>query len=283
MNYNIIGAGRLGKNIALALSVHQQINLNSICNRRYDTAIQACHEIGQGKAVKTITQLPQSDVTWITCNDDAIESVVYQLLCDAVLKPGSFIIHCSGALNSTLLHPLKELGCSVASFHPLKAFKSGYLDPAAFREIYCVAEGDDLVCKWLHQIFQPLGAQVLSIQPDEKTKYHAAAAIASNYLITLAHASEELLLQAGIAQTHARTMICNLMQGNINNLLHTQRIEETLTGPLCRGDTQTLNMHLKAINNPKTQALYKTAGLATLAMTDLPEETQIRIEELLHY
>ena len=107
--------------------------------------------------------------------------------------------------------------------------------------------------------------------------------MASNYLITLAHASEELLLQAGIAQTHARTMICNLMQGNINNLLNTQRIEEALTGPLCRGDTQTLNMHLKAINNPKTQALYKTAGLATLAMTDLPEKTQIIIKELLQY
>ncbi|KTD44884.1 Rossmann-like and DUF2520 domain-containing protein [Legionella quateirensis] len=281
MNYNIIGAGRLGKNLALALSTTQMLTLDSVCNRSFNSAQQACSEIKLGTAVNSLKQLPKTDVTWITCNDDSIESIVYQLIKDSVLKPDSFIIHCSGALNSELLSPLRELGCSVASFHPLKAFKSGYLNSLAFNQIDCVMEGDPAVCEWLHGIFSILGAHVIPIRSDAKIMYHTAATIASNYLITLAHTSEELLLQAGIPQHQARAMICNLMQGNINNLSKTSHIAESLTGPLCRGDIQTMSMHLKAIDNPSIKELYKKAGLATLPLAQLPLENKEIIKKML--
>ncbi|RUR20600.1 DUF2520 domain-containing protein [Legionella sp. km535] len=280
MNYNIIGAGRLGKNLAMALSTSRMLVLDSVYNRTFKSAQQACSDLGMGNAVESLNQLPQADVTWITCSDDSIETIVTQLIQDSVLKPNSFVIHCSGALNSELLKPLKMAGCSIASFHPLKAFKTGYLDSMAFNQIDCVVEGDPEVCEWLNGIFSSLAARVIPIQPEAKIKYHAAATIASNYLITLASASEELLLQAGIPQYQARAMICNLMQGNINNLSNTTPIDESLTGPLCRGDTQTLSLHLKTINNPMIRALYKTAGLATLSLTKLSQEKTDFIKEM---
>lgn len=283
MQYNIIGAGRLGKNIALALTTAQIASLHSICNRSLESAHSACEEIGSGKAVSAIDQLAEVDITWITCNDDSIQLVVENLAQHSALKPKSLVIHCSGVLNSSVLSPLQSLGCSVASFHPLKAFRSNYLDPNAFNNVDCALEGDEEACTWLSNAFSTLGAHIIPIKPEAKAAYHAAACMASNYLITLAACSEELLLHAGLTKKQARTMICNLMQGNINNLKNVTNVHDSLTGPLMRGDNKTLLLHLEAIENPRIKKLYKTAGLATLPLALLEEEKKRVIEKMLQH
>ena len=170
------------------------------------------------------------------------------------------MFHCSGVLSSKILEPLKELGCYTASFHPLKAFKAGYLDAAAFNAVECVIEGDEIACAWLSQSFKALGANIITINPEAKSAYHAAACMASNYLITLALCSEDLFLKSGINPDQARLIIGKLMQGNLNNLIESQLIAQSLTGPLERGDIDTLALHLSAIDNPSIKKLYKAAG-----------------------
>ncbi|MDI1351968.1 MAG: DUF2520 domain-containing protein [bacterium] len=281
MNFNIIGAGRLGKNIALNLITAQVAQLDSVCNRTIKSARLAINEIGQGSPVSCIEELPPTDVTWITSNDDAIESVVKQLTQSPNLKPNSFIIHCSGVLNSQLLLPLKAKGCFIASFHPLKAFKKGNLHSLIFQHVDCVIEGDEAVCAWLESNFKNLGANLMTINPNNKALYHSAAVIASNYLITLAACSEQLLLQAGIPEQHIRTMITHLMHSNLQNLQTTPTVGNALTGPLMRGDIKTLELHINAITDPLVANLYKTAGLATLPMTHLDINTIEQIKTLL--
>lgn len=271
MNSTIIGAGRLGKNIAYALHKAKITSINNICNRSLESAQQACLELGVGQAVASVAQLNSTDVIWITCGDDAISQVVQSLSECSTLKTGCFVIHCSGVLNSSILAPLKNKGCFVASLHPLKAFKTGYLDDKAFKQVHCVMEGEPQVCHWLNDAFTQLDAQVIPINPAAKSAYHAAAILSANYLITLAASSEELLLQSGLTKEQAREMICHLMQGNIDNLKQTQHISAALTGPLTRGDIQTLALHLQAIKNPAISNLYKAAGLATLSLTQLPQ------------
>lgn len=277
----MIGAGRLGKNIAQALSATHIISSLALCNRSFASAKKACQELGVGHAVDHIEHLPEADITWICCNDDSIPHVVALLAQKSLLKPGSFVIHSSGVLNSNLLAPLKTQGCSIASFHPLKAFKTNYLDSAAFNQIDCVMEGDEQVCQWLTSSFLQLGAYISVIQPENKAMYHAAACIASNYLITLAACSEELLLSAGLPEQQCRRMLTNLMQGNVTNLMHSPKIAEALTGPLARGDIKTLSAHLDSIKNPDINHLYKAAGLATLPLTSLSKERQKQIKEML--
>ncbi|CAM2737296.1 Uncharacterized conserved protein [Legionella steigerwaltii] len=280
MKCNIIGAGRLGKNIALALSQTQLITSFAICNRSLESTQKVCQELGFGQPIDKIEHLPAAEVTWICCNDDAITDVVETLMRYDVLKPKSFVIHCSGVLNSDLLKPLKKQGCFVASFHPLKAFKTNYLDASAFQHVDCVLEGDAEVCDWLQQAFTQLGANLIAIEPAAKNAYHAAACMASNYLITLAACSEELFQHAGINPQQSRKMMVNLMQGNLNNLLQTEKIAESLTGPLARGDVQTLALHLQAIENPEIRRLYQSAALSTLPLARLSEEIKKQIRGL---
>lgn len=281
MRCNIIGAGRVGKNIGLALSTAAIISLQAILNKSLSSAQQAATELDLGEAVANFAQLPSADVTWIAVNDDALPTVVDQLVTQASIQKGSFIVHCSGVLSSDILAPLIEQGCFIASMHPLKAFRTGYLTPDAFLQVDCVIEGDEEVCAWLMRVFGGLGAHVVSIKPEAKAMYHAAACIASNYLITLAAASKNLLLKAGIPDTQAMAMISRLMQGNINNMQATGEIAGSLTGPLIRGDSKTLQLHLQAIDDLVVKKLYKAAGLATLPITGLDEHKKRVIEELL--
>ncbi len=281
MRCNMIGAGRLGKNIALALSSMRFLSSLTICNSKLENAQKACQAIGFGQAVEQLEDLPEAELIWLCPNDDMIAGLVETLANQNHLQPGCYVVHSSGVLSSDILAPLKEKGCFIASFHPLKAFKTNYLDATAFNQVDCVLEGDEEVCHWLTNAFTHLGAFVTSILPTNKAMYHAAACIASNYLITLAAHSEALFLNAGLSPTQSRRMLVNLMQGNLNNLNHTKTIAEALTGPLVRGDSHTLTLHLKAIKNSEILSLYQAAGIASLPLTDLDEKQRNEIANLL--
>lgn len=277
MNFNIIGAGRLGKHIARALSNAGLGSLLGVCNKHYASAIQSCHELGFGQAFQCIGDLPFAEVVWLTCNDDAIASVVSQLQCRA----GTLVIHCSGVLSSAILEPLHSQGCYVASLHPLKAFTSDYVSTNAFDGIDCIMEGDELACRWLKATFERLHATIGTIHPEAKAAYHAAACLVANYSVTLSACAEELLLESGMSHEQTQRIICSLMQGSINDIGRTKKSAKSLTGPLMRGDVKTLAMHLAAINNQAIKNLYKAAGLATLTLTALPDETIQNIQSLL--
>ena len=282
MNFNIIGAGRLGKNIALALSTADIAKLLSICNQSLASASQSCSLLHAGDPVNSIAALPAADVIWITSNDDSIQSIVDQLLQNTQLKLGCFVIHCSGVLDSSILSALKTRGCFVASFHPLKAFATGYLDAKAFNKVYCVIEGDAQPCTWLQAAFTSLGAEMVTINPQAKACYHAAACMALNYFVTLTACTEELLRASGIAADEAQNMVLNLMKDNVAHLEQAQSTAKALTGPIMRGDIQTLGLHLQAIDNPEVLEFYKAAGLATLPLTELSAEKKQAIEQLFH-
>lgn len=282
MEFNIIGAGRVGKNIAMALAKHQGLILNSICNSNLTSAQKACDELGFGTPVAHLSDLPAVDLTWITCSDDLIGPLAMELAKYPIHKPGSLVAHCSGVLSSAILLPLQQQGCLVASIHPLKSFQPGFMNVAAFSGVYCALEGNESACDWLESLFNALGAHLIHMKPEAKIAYHAAAAMASNYLITLAANSQLLLSQAGIAAEQSHAMVCNLMQNTLHNLQNTLTVAEALTGPIMRGDIKTLQLHQQAIQDPVIKKLYQSAGLATLPLTSLDQEKYQEIAALLN-
>lgn len=276
---NLIGAGRLGKNIALAFAKHQVVLMQAICNQTLESSRSAWRELGLNGMSCSLEQLPPADITLLACSDDAIATVAKQLAQQAI-RPQSTVIHCSGALNSSVLEPLKEHGCFVASLHPLKSFKTAYLSAEAFNKVHVVIEGDKEACIWLNNSLMQLNAQIHTIPPKSKAAYHAAATMACNYLVTLAAVSEQLMAATGLQPDITHAMIAQLMQGTLDNLAHSNPAT-ALTGPLMRGDIGTLARHVQAIDEPALNLLYKAAGLATLALTQLDEDKKTQIRTLL--
>lgn len=279
MLFNVIGAGRLGKHIAKALSESGLANLAGVCNRHQQSAIAAIAQLKTGQALACLAELPAADIVFITTPDDMIGSIVQTLATKRLLKPNTTIIHCSGAMSSNLLLPLKAQQCHIASFHPLKAFHHNSLDASVFSDCFCTIEGDEQALRLLESLFRALGAKLITIEAHKKTTYHAAAVIASNYLITLAALASDLLEQSGINSSEAKAMIANLMQSNLNNMNAAPTIAAALTGPLIRGDIATINKHLQALDLPM-QSFYKAAGLLTLPLTNLNEHQKTTFNAL---
>jgi predicted short-subunit dehydrogenase-like oxidoreductase (DUF2520 family) len=281
VKFNIIGAGRLGKQLALSLITHTQHELIAICNRDKPSAQRAIDLLGAGHAVARLADLPAVDLTLITVPDDHITNIALELAKKQVIKLGSIVAHCSGALSSDCLTPLRNMGILVASIHPLQAFPAHQLAPDALNNCCFAIEGDQKAVDVLSLILTALGSQLLPIHPLKKTIYHAAAVMASNYLITLASMAEELFIESGLSQYNARKITHQLMQNNLNHLLHSNTTQEALTGPLARGDKTTIKQHLQAIKTPHIAKLYRAAGLATLPLTDLSQDKCQAIKRLL--
>ena len=277
VRFNIIGAGRLGKNLALALMSHCENELVAICNLRLNNAITTVAELGSGIAVEKLADLPAVDITFITSPDHCIAGIAAQL----TMSEG-IVVHCSGALSSDVLAPLKKQGCSIASIHPLKAFRKNNLQSNALQDCDCVTEGDTLAVQQLTKLFTQAEARVIPIQADKKSTYHAAAVMASNYMVTLASCAVDLLLESGLSEEQAKNMTQALMDSSLKNLRDTPHIADALTGPLARGDVNTINQHLHAIKTPHIDTLYRAAGLATLPLTHLDEEVLHALKERLH-
>ena len=280
MKFNIIGAGRLGKNLALSLSTHNH-QLLAICNRTFLSATSAVEALNLGQAVENIADLPAAGLILITSPDDQIEAIAIELASNGFILPGCIIAHCSGVLASDILKPLQDIGCFIASIHPLKAFRADHVEHDAFHECHCVVEGDKEAVMFLNQYFSEMGAHIIPIAASNKSAYHAAAVMASNYLVTLAHCSIELLKNIGIDETDARAMIYPLMQGSLNNLNQTDSPAQALTGPLARGDIKTIERHLEIIHTPQIDALYRAAGLATLPMIQQAKTVLLSLSEKL--
>ncbi len=265
MKFNIIGAGRLGKNIASALLSQGNHELIAICNQTPRSTTHALEELGCGIAVESLSQLPPADITFITTPDDAIASIASTLRVS-----NSIVVHCSGVLSSDVLSPLKHQNNAIASIHPLKAFRKDDLQRNALNDCYCVIEGDALAIEQINVIFTALGARVVSIQSDQKPTYHAAAVMASNYMVTLASCAMDLFTQAGLTSAQAKDITQTLMQSSLSNIQQTAMLTEALTGPLARGDINTIQKHLSAIEPAHIHALYRAAAMATLPLTSLP-------------
>jgi predicted short-subunit dehydrogenase-like oxidoreductase (DUF2520 family) len=206
VEFNLIGAGRLGKNIALSLHKHEQGRLIGVCTRDVQTAQSAVSQLGCGVPLSRLSELPAALMTFIVTPDDQIAAVARALAKEQVLLPGSMVAHFSGALGSDVLKPLKSAGCLTASLHPFKAFRANHMSANAFQACDCVLEGDELVVEKLMACFTQMGAHVSVLSAVKKSTYHAAAVMASNYVVTLAACALELLKEAGLPEQQAKRM-----------------------------------------------------------------------------
>ncbi|KTC68794.1 Rossmann-like domain protein [Legionella birminghamensis] len=281
MDFNLIGSGRLGTQLAYALIHSGKGKLLSVFNRHFSSTEESIRILGAGTAISDLRKLAPANLHFITTPDAAITHIVQQLQEAGPVLKGSVVVHCSGVLSSEVLAPLHALGCYIVCLHPLKPFPRQLPDAEIFEGCYCSIEGDSEAIDILSPLFLNLGARLFTIQPEQKMLYHAAAAIASNYLVTLADVAGKCMQQAGVGDDLAKEVIVSLMQASLSNISKADSSAEALTGPIARGDIQTVKQHLQAISDPLVQALYRKAGLATLEFASLNEQKKQDLRSLL--
>jgi len=267
---NIIGAGRLGRVIGSLLCQTQLVELLSVLNRSLDSAQEGVNFIGHGDAVGSMVAMMSADITLIAVPDDEIVKTAQALGDSGVVRPGDVVFHCSGLLSSDELSAVSSSGGHVASIHPLQTFVGKKLTQVQFSGTYCVSEGDHKALTVLEPILSKMGANVVGLEKDKKVLYHAASVMGCNYMVVLLDMCLGMMERAGIAREVASKMVQPLLNKTLDNVFSLDTVQ-ALTGPIARGDTQTVARHLKDIERlvPEVDDAYRVLGDRAVKLSDV--------------
>jgi predicted short-subunit dehydrogenase-like oxidoreductase (DUF2520 family) len=259
--FAIVGAGTVGSALSRLL-VQAGYEFIGAASRSPKSAAAACRFAGAGRPTTNPSEVTlEADLVFLTTADDIIRRVCGDLASAGGFRDRAVVAHCSGALPSTILENARQRGASIGSMHPLQTFATAEQAVEMLPGSYCCIEGDSEAVKILADAARAMRMKVLTIPTHAKPLYHAAAAVASNYLVVLENAALKLGEAAGISRTDALNAFLPLIKGTVANLEQTG-IPQSLTGPIARGDVQTVRRHLEAIaaGAPGLVALYKALG-----------------------
>jgi predicted short-subunit dehydrogenase-like oxidoreductase (DUF2520 family) len=195
-------------------------------------------------AERGVAVRPDGELRLLCVPDSAIAEVA------RAIEPGPWVAHVSGATTLGALDPHTRR----FSVHPLQTFTLGR-GPEQLDGAWAAITGDDEEARaralWLAQT---LGLRPFELTDASRPLYHAGAAIASNYLVTLYRAAARLFDDAG-APPEA---LVPLMTRTIEN-------DFELTGPIARGDWKTVDAHVRAIHDevPELEPMYLALAEAT--------------------
>lgn len=260
----VIGCGKVGSALALLLR-ERGYPIVGVASKTEGSArrlagLLNCNAYGQpweaaGKA----------DLVFITTPDREIAPVSESIALEGGYRPGQVVAHASGAHASDELRGAREAGALAVSVHPLQSFADV---PGAMENLpgsYFALEGDEGAIPLARQVVVDLGGHAFIIKAEDKPLYHAAACIASNYLVSLMHLATNLYGRFGLSQKEAFEALYPLVQGTISNIRRAGP-EQALTGPVARGDVSTVAGHLPAMERAGRleSRLYRLLGLYTI-------------------
>lgn len=177
------------------------------------------------------------------------------------LEPGPWVAHVSGATPLAALDPHRRR----FSVHPLQTFTRRRGAEQLDGSWAAVTSETDEAREFGFELARTLGLRPFELADSARPLYHAGAAIASNYLVTLHRAASRLFRAAGAPPEGLEP----LMRRTIENGFE-------LTGPIARGDWKTVDAHLAAIRarEPELEPMYVALAEATgvLALARTPDE-----------
>jgi predicted short-subunit dehydrogenase-like oxidoreductase (DUF2520 family) len=266
---NLIGCGKVGQCLGALWNRTGVFSIKGVCNLNLDSAKSAVNFIGAGVAVSAISELKAAQVFAIAAPDDALSSIAKELSDTGIISPGTTVFHCSGALTSRALAPLRDLGAGVASAHPVKSFSNPGVAVESFSGTTVTIEGDQSAVALVSEAFTKIGGRVIDIDVEAKGFYHTALVFACNYLTALMECAVDTCGQAGIERAKALSLIEPLVKETVAAIF-SRGTEQALTGPLARGDSQVVGSQIDLLKSWKGEyaELYTLLGQVALRIAE---------------
>ena len=259
----ILGVGRLGAALAcLARDVGYAVA--AVTAGRKETVEAFSRATGFPAVFTNVEAAELGDVILLTVPDRVLPVVLEELIKGNRLRCGQVLLHTSGVLSGEILAPARQCGVSVGSMHPLQSFADVEIARKNLSGSAFAIDGDPKAIEIATGLAKDLGGRVLRVPPEERALYHAAACIASNYLVVLLHIAEQLLGRWTSDEQAALHALLPLVNGTLCNVAE-QGTAAALTGPILRGDTSTVAQHLKQLPE-EFLSVYQSLGQVTLQL-----------------
>jgi predicted short-subunit dehydrogenase-like oxidoreductase (DUF2520 family) len=258
----IAGAGRVARAFGRLL-VDAGEPVICVASRDIRNAAKAAEFMGPDVRPVRYPQFPDSVCRLlIAVPDRALTEVAAALPAPSNVRVA---LHTCGARGPEALAALHARGIDCGTVHPLQTVGSGSVGAAALQGIAFAVWGDPAAVEWAERIAALANGEVLRIPPEFRPLYHAAAVMTSNYVMALLDAGRTLLEQCGVDSSTALRALGPLFRTSLENALERGPVE-ALTGPIERGDVETVAAHLTALAAApeRIRNLYRAAGLQTV-------------------
>jgi predicted short-subunit dehydrogenase-like oxidoreductase (DUF2520 family) len=219
------------------------------------------------------------DIVLLAVPDAVVSHIAAALASSGGISGRHVVLHLSGVLDAHALSALVPTGAALGSLHPLLSFTDPAAAPARLREAIAAVEGDERAQYAAVDLASRLGLTPFVIRAEEKPLYHAGAVFAANFLVTIAAVARGIFERAGMPPEQAMRGLWTLMRGVLENV-RSAGPEGALTGPVKRGDADTLRKNLAALTGDEA-ALYRMLSKATLDIAGLTTEQRRAVEQAL--
>ena len=253
----LVGPGRAGTTVAAALAARGW-SVVAVAGRH--PAAPATRRVAEllGAPVAEVADAGRhADLVVVATPDAAIADTAATLA--SGLRPGSLVIHLSGACP---LEELDKLGAArpdveLGSLHPLQSLPSVELGIARLPGSWCAVDGPPRV----ERLAVSLGMRPFRLDASQRGRYHAAATIASNHVVALLGQALRVADAAGVPPE----ALLPLVRSTIDNV-GALGSPDALTGPVARGDADTVARHLDGLP-PEERPVYRALAAEALRLS----------------
>ncbi|HYO00777.1 MAG TPA: DUF2520 domain-containing protein [Mycobacterium sp.] len=276
LTVGIISAGRVGTALGVALE-------------RAEHVVVSCSAISRASRQRAERRLPDTrvlpvqdvaahaELLILAIPDAELAGLIAGLAATGSVRPGTIVVHTSGANGIGVLAPLAELGCIPLAIHPAMTFTGSDEDVVRLSgACFGITAADDVGYAVAQSLVLEIGGEPFGVREDARPLYHAALTHGGNHVITVvldavealraALRGQELLGQEVVGDAPggiAERVLGPLARASLENAL--QRGQSALTGPVARGDAAAMTAHLHALADvdPELAQAYRANSLRT--------------------
>jgi len=259
LRVGVVGAGRVGTTLAVALrrAGHDVVAVSAVS----DGSLRRAERDLPGVAVKPPPEVvAAADLVLLTVPDDVLPGLVAGLAATGADLEGRLLAHTSGRHGLAVLEPAVRAGALPLALHPVMTFTGRRDDLEKLAGSPFGVTAPDTLRPVAEVLVMEMGGEPVFIDDASRELYHAALASSANHLVTLVNQATDLLRQAGVEQP-AR-MLSPLLYAALDNALRLG--DDALTGPVARGDADTVASHIAALRQAAPEALPAYLALARL-------------------
>jgi predicted short-subunit dehydrogenase-like oxidoreductase (DUF2520 family) len=283
---NVVGCGRAAGSLVRLWLQAGVAQIGALLNRSQLSTQRAAQRIGEGAVAHGIEHMPPADYWLIGTGDDQIATVAKGLAAVRDDLEGNLVFHLAGRFGLDVLMPLQERGAHLAAMHPVRSLTHNHLTLAAFQGTACVAEGSSAALARLQPLVEAIGGRWLPVRDIDRGLYHAAVSILSNVTKGVAWKAQNWMTGAGLPAATAAAVAHQLLATTMEDLFRSGA-RQSITGPVVRGDTRTIEAHLDALQDSYSADIdvYRVLARTVLELAeergDLDAATLARFDTLL--
>lgn len=253
----IIGAGRLGRALA-AWAPRGGYTLAAIVSRNARRARALARRLGASQGLGLGEEMPAAELYWLAVPDDALETTARRLAQTRADWRGRVVLHSSGQRDSSVLRALGRRGAQTGSLHPMMSFAAGMA--AEPERVLFNFEGAARARRAARALIRRWRGEWLELPAAAKPACHLAATLAAPGLVTLM-AAAQWAAGGGLPERKRAALrrgLLTLMNQTARNLSRPgARPADAWTGPLARGDRETLRQHLALAHKLAMDDFYR--------------------------